>query len=175
MPNYNFTISQRMDKNLIKNEIKKLREEIDYHNKLYYDESENIISDYEYDQKMNSLINLEKKYPEFKSSSSPSIKIGGNITKEFKTFKHSDKMLSLSNTYSNEDLDEYDKRLKKNLNKENIEYTCELKYDGVALSIIYENGKFKRAITRGDGNYGDDISNNVLTIRTLPIKLKNNK
>ena len=175
MPNFNFTISQRMDKNLIKNEIKKLREEIDYHNKLYYDESENIISDYEYDQKMNSLINLEKKYPEFKSSSSPSIKIGGNITKEFKTFKHSDKMLSLSNTYSNEDLDEYDKRLKKNLNKENIEYTCELKYDGVALSILYENGKFKRAITRGDGNYGDDISNNVLTIRTLPIKLKNNK
>ena len=77
-----------MDKNLIKNEIIKLREEIDYHNKLYYDESKNTISDYEYDKKMNDLINLEKKYPEFYSSSSPSIKIGGNITKEFKTFKH---------------------------------------------------------------------------------------
>ncbi len=163
-----------MDKNLIKNEIKKLREDIEYHNKLYYDEDKNIISDFEYDQKMNDLIKLEKKYPEFKSSSSPSIKIGGNITKEFKTYKHSLKMLSLSNTYSDEDLDEYDKRIKKNLSKENIEYTCELKYDGVALSILYENGKFKRAITRGDGNYGDDISNNVLTIKTLPIKLKNN-
>ena len=163
-----------MDKNLVKNEIKKLREEIEYHNKLYYDENRNVISDYEYDKKMSELINLEIKYPEYKSPSSPTVKVGGKITKEFDTYKHSNQMLSLSNTYTNQDLEEYDKRVKKNLNVKNIEYSCELKYDGVALSILYENGKFKRALTRGDGNYGDDVSNNAITIRTLPIKLDEN-
>ena len=163
-----------MDKNLVKNEIKKLREEIEYHNKLYYDENRNLISDYEYDKKMSDLINLEIKYPEYKSPSSPTVKVGGKITKEFDTYKHSNQMLSLSNTYTNQDLEEYDKRVKKNLNVKNIEYSCELKYDGVALSILYENGKFKRALTRGDGNYGDDVSNNAITIRTLPVKLDEN-
>ena len=163
-----------MDKNLVKNEIKKLREEIEYHNKLYYDENRNLISDYEYDKKMSDLINLEIKYPEYKSPSSPTVKVGGKITKEFDTYKHSNQMLSLSNTYTNQDLEEYDKRIKKNLNVKNIEYSCELKYDGVALSILYENGKFKRALTRGDGSYGDDVSNNAITIRTLPIKLNEN-
>ena len=81
-------------------------------------------------------------------------------------------MLSLSNTYTDKDLDDFDKRTKKNLRIEKIEYVCELKYDGVALSILYEDGRFKRALTRGDGNYGDDISNNVLTIKTLPLDLK---
>ena len=163
-----------MDKNLVKNEIKKLREEIEYHNKLYYDENRNLISDYEYDKKMSDLINLEIKYPEYKSPSSPTVKVGGKITKEFDTYKHSNQMLSLSNTYTNQDLEEYDKRIKKNLNVKNVEYSCELKYDGVALSILYENGKFKRALTRGDGSYGDDVSNNAITIRTLPIKLDEN-
>lgn len=163
-----------MDKNLVKNEIKKLREEIEYHNKLYYDENRNLISDYEYDKKMSYLVNLEIKYPEYKSPSSPTVKVGGKITKEFDTYKHSNQMLSLSNTYTNQDLEEYDKRIKKNLNIKNIEYSCELKYDGVALSILYENGKFKRALTRGDGSYGDDVSNNAITIRTLPIKLDEN-
>ena len=163
-----------MDKNLVKNEIKKLREEIEYHNKLYYDENINLISDYEYDKKMSDLINLEIKYPEYKSPSSPTVKVGGKITKEFDTYKHSNQMLSLSNTYTNQDLEEYDKRIKKNLNVKNVEYSCELKYDGVALSILYENGKFKRALTRGDGSYGDDVSNNAITIRTLPIKLDEN-
>ena len=163
-----------MDKNLVKNEIKKLREEIEYHNKLYYDENRNLISDYEYDKKMSDLINLEIKYPEYKSPSSPTVKVGGKITKEFDTYKHSNQMLSLSNTYTNQDLEEYDKRIKKNLNVKNVEYSCELKYDGVALSILYENGKFKRALTRGDGNYGDDVSNNAITIRTLPVKLDEN-
>ena len=152
-----------MDKNLVKNEIKKLREEIEYHNKLYYDENRNLISDYEYDKKMSDLINLEIKYPEYKSPSSPTVKVGGKITKEFDTYKHSNQMLSLSNTYTNQDLEEYDKRIKKNLNIKNVEYSCELKYDGVALSILYENGKFKRALTRGDGSYGDDVSNNAIT------------
>ncbi len=164
-----------MDKNFIKNEIRKLRDELEYHNKLYYDENRNVISDYEYDKKMNDLINLEIKNPEFKSSSSPTVKVGGKITKEFETYQHSNQMLSLSNTYTNQDLEEYDKRIKKNLNVKNIEYSCELKYDGVALSILYENGKFKRALTRGDGSFGDDVSNNAITIKTLPIKLDENK
>ena len=94
-----------MDKNFIKNEIRKLRDELEYHNKLYYDENRNVISDYEYDKKMNDLINLEIKNPEFKSSSSPTVKVGGKITKEFETYQHSNQMLSLSNTYTNQDLE----------------------------------------------------------------------
>ena len=161
-----------MDKEFAKKRIEELRDDINYHNKLYYDEDKNSISDYEYDQKMNALVDLEKKFPELKSKNSPSIKVGGKITKEFETFKHSNPMLSLSNTYSEKDLNDFDKRTKKSLGVENIEYVCELKYDGIALSILYEDGRFKRALTRGDGNYGDDISNNVLTIKTLPLNLE---
>ena len=117
------------------------------------------------------MIKLEELHPEFKSASSPSVKVGGKITKDFNTFDHNIPMLSLSNTYSNQDLLDFDKRVKKNLNIEEVEYLCELKYDGVALSIFYENGLFKRALTRGDGEKGDDISNNVITIKTLPLKL----
>lgn len=164
-----------MDKDLIKNKIKVLRDELDFHNKLYYDENKNIISDYEYDIKMKELITLEETYPEFKNKTSPSVKVGGKITKEFDSFKHEEKMLSLSNTYSDDDLNDFDKRVKKIIDKNEVEYVCELKYDGVALSIQYENNIFRRALTRGDGDYGDDISNNVLTIKTLPIKLKNNE
>ena len=164
-----------MDRETARKKITNLREEIEYHNKLYYDDNENIISDYDYDLKMNELISLEKEFPEFLISTSPSLKVGGKITKDFKTFKHNTPMLSLSNTYSNSDLDDFDKRIKKLLKTDDIEYVCELKYDGVAISILYEKNKLKRAITRGDGKYGDDISNNALTIKTLPIKLNSEK
>lgn len=164
-----------MDRETARKKITNLREEIEYHNKLYYDDNENIISDYDYDLKMNELISLEKEFPEFLILTSPSLKVGGKITKDFKTFKHNTPMLSLSNTYSNSDLDDYDKRIKKLLKTDDIEYVCELKYDGVALSILYEKNKLKRVITRGDGKYGDDISNNALTIKTLPIKLNSEK
>ena len=164
-----------MDRETARKKITNLREEIEYHNKLYYDDNENIISDYDYDLKMNELISLEKEFPEFLISTSPSLKVGGKITKDFKTFKHNTPMLSLSNTYSNNDLDDFDKRIKKLLKTDDIEYVCELKYDGVALSILYEKNKLKRVITRGDGKYGDDISNNALTIKTLPIKLNSEK
>ena len=164
-----------MDRETARKKIINLRVEIEYHNKLYYDDNENIISDYDYDLKMNELISLEKEFPEFLISTSPSLKVGGKITKDFRTFKHNTPMLSLSNTYSNSDLDEFDKRIKKLLKTDDIEYLCELKYDGVALSILYEKNKLKRAITRGDGKYGDDISNNVLTIKTLPIQLNSEK
>ena len=164
-----------MDRETARKKITNLREEIEYHNKLYYDDNENIISDYDYDLKMNELISLEKEFPEFLISTSPSLKVGGKITKDFKTFKHNTPMLSLSNTYSNSDLDDFDIRVKKLLKTDDIEYVCELKYDGVALSILYEKNKLKKAITRGDGKYGDDISNNALTIKTLPIKLNSEK
>ena len=140
-----------MDKNLAKEKIQLLRKELEYHNQLYYNEHKNEISDFEYDQKMNNLIDLEKKFPDFNSNNSPSIRIGGKITKEFKTINHSSPMLSLSNTYSDQELDDFDKRIKKIIKSNQIEYTCELKFDGVALSIIYSNGKFLRAVTRGDG------------------------
>ena len=160
-----------MDKYSIKKRILQLREEINFHNKLYYDESKNIISDYEYDLKIKELIDLENSNPEFRSLDSPSVKVGGKITKSFETFNHTQPMLSLSNTYSDQDLTDFEKRVKKILKVEEIDYLCELKYDGVALSISYENGLFKRALTRGDGSKGDDISNNAMTIKTLPLKL----
>ena len=162
---------KKIDKNLAKQKIFSLREELEYHNQLYYNKHKNEISDYEYDQKMNNLIDLEKKFPEFNSMSSPSIRVGGKITKEFKTITHSSPMLSLSNTYSEEELDDFDKRVKKILKINEVEYTCELKFDGVALSIIYSKGKFVRAVTRGDGKKGDEISNNVITIKSLPIEI----
>ena len=160
-----------MDKYSIKKRILQLKEEINFHNKLYYDESKNIISDYEYDLKIKELIDLENSNPEFRSLDSPSVKVGGKITKSFETFNHTQPMLSLSNTYSDQDLTDFDKRVKKILKVKEIDYLCELKYDGVALSISYENGLFKRALTRGDGSKGDDISNNAMTIKTLPLKL----
>ena len=160
-----------MDKYSIRKRILQLRNEINFHNKLYYDESKNIISDYEYDLKIKELIDLENLNPELKSLDSPSVKIGGKITKSFETFNHTQPMLSLSNTYSDQDLIDFDKRVKKILEVEELDYLCELKYDGVALSILYENGLFKRALTRGDGSKGDDISNNAMTIKTLPLKL----
>ena len=160
-----------MDKKLAKQKIFSLREELEYHNQLYYNKHKNEISDYEYDQKMKNLIDLEKKFPEFNSMSSPSIRVGGKITREFKTITHSSPMLSLSNTYSEKEIDDFDKRVKKILKINEIEYTCELKFDGVALSIIYSKGKFVRAVTRGDGKKGDEISNNVITIKSLPIEI----
>ena len=160
-----------MDKNLAKQKILLLRKELEYHNQLYYNKHKNEISDFEYDQKINNLIDLEKKFPEFNSMNSPSIRVGGKITREFKTVTHSSPMLSLSNTYSEEEIDDFDKRVKKILKINEIEYTCELKFDGVALSIIYSKGKFVRAVTRGDGKKGDEISNNVITIKSLPLEI----
>ena len=122
-------------------------------------------------KKLSYLIELEKKYPEFKTSDSPSERVGGKITKKFETKNHKIPMLSLSNTYSESELFDFDKRMKKRLSNNDIEYTCEIKYDGVALSLIYENRKLKYALTRGDGKKGDDITTNVYTIRSIPLKL----
>ena len=156
---------------LVKQKIEDLKSEIEYHNNLYYNEDKNEISDLEFDKKLSYLIELEKKYPEFKTSDSPSERVGGKITKKFETKNHKIPMLSLSNTYSESELFDFDKRMKKRLSNNNIEYTCEIKYDGVALSLIYENRKLKYALTRGDGKKGDNITTNVYTIRSIPLKL----
>ena len=156
---------------LVKQKIEDLKSEIEYHNNLYYNEDKNEISDLEFDKKLSYLIELEKKYPEFKTSDSPSERVGGKITKKFETKNHKIPMLSLSNTYSESELFDFDKRMKKRLSNNDIEYTCEIKYDGVALSLIYENRKLKYALTRGDGKKGDDITTNVYTIRSIPLKL----
>ena len=156
---------------IVKQKIEDLKSEIEYHNNLYYNEDINEITDLEFDKKLSYLIELEKKYPKFKTNDSPSQRVGGTITKKFETKNHETPMLSLSNTYSESELIDFDKRIKKNLPNQKIDYTCEIKYDGVALSLIYENRKLKYALTRGDGKKGDNITTNAYTIRSIPLKL----
>ena len=129
------------------------------------------ISDYEFDILLKELQDLEAQFPEFASELSPTKRVGGDITKKFETVVHKFPMLSLSNSYSEEEIMEWEQRLKK-LATGPIEYVCELKYDGVAIGIRYVNGKFARAVTRGDGTKGEDISANVKTIRAIPLTLK---
>lgn len=155
-----------------KKRIEKLTEQVNYHNHLYYQESRTEISDYEFDQLLEELIQLENEFPQFRYPDSPTQRVGGTITKEFETVEHDFPMLSLSNTYSEEELLEFDKRVAKGLNGQSYEYFCELKFDGVAISLLYEDGYLARAVTRGDGTRGDDITNNAKTIRTLPLSIK---
>ena len=162
-----------MNKDEAKEEILRLSKEINYHNHLYYVESNPLISDYEFDKLLEKLLNLEKKFPEFAFENSPSKRVGGDITKKFQTVEHTFPMLSLSNTYSVEEILEWENRIKK-LEDGAIEYVCELKYDGVAIGIRYENGFLTRAVTRGDGTKGEEITANVRTIRTIPLQLSGN-
>jgi DNA ligase (NAD+) len=157
----------------IKEKIDQLRAELNEHNHKYYVLGEPTISDYEFDMKLEELIRLEKEYPEFQDNNSPSKRVGGDITKNFATVKHKYPMLSLSNSYSIDDIRDFDDRVKKTLEAE-TEYVCELKYDGVAIGITYKEGELFRAITRGDGIQGEDITANVKTIRSIPLKLKGN-
>ncbi|MBP6459826.1 MAG: NAD-dependent DNA ligase LigA [Crocinitomicaceae bacterium] len=153
------------------NEINRLTNELNHHNHLYYVESDPQISDYNFDMLLNQLIDLEKKFPEFASETSPTKRVGGDITKKFASIKHRFPMLSLGNTYSREEIIEWENRIKKSVETK-IEYVCELKYDGVAIGIAYENGKLVRAVTRGDGTSGEDVTANVKTIKTIPLQLK---
>ncbi|MEO1054284.1 MAG: NAD-dependent DNA ligase LigA [Bacteroidota bacterium] len=161
-----------MTKEEAQGRIAELSKQIKYHNDLYYQKHTIEIPDYEFDQLLNELIQLESDFPEFKDADSPSQRVGGTITKEFETVYHKYRMLSLDNTYSAEDLADFDKRVAKGLNDESYEYFCELKFDGVALSLTYENGILSQAVTRGDGVRGDNITNNAKTIRTIPLKLE---
>ncbi|MDH5475696.1 MAG: NAD-dependent DNA ligase LigA [Cyclobacteriaceae bacterium] len=154
-----------------KNIIEGLTKQIDHYNHLYYQKSTSEISDYDFDQLLAKLIALESQFPELKSPNSPTQRVGGAITKEFETVTHKFAMLSLGNTYSKEELEEFDTRVQKGLDSDDYEYLCELKFDGVAISLTYENGLLTRAVTRGDGNRGDDVTNNVKTIRTIPLRI----
>ncbi len=150
--------------------IAALSDELEQHNYNYYILAKPTISDYEFDMKLEELAQLEKEFPEFLLSSSPTQRVGGGVTKEFKSVKHRYPMLSLANSYSREEIAEFINRIKKTIDEE-VEFCCELKFDGLSISLQYENGMLVRAVTRGDGAQGDDVTTNVKTIRTVPLKL----
>lgn len=158
-----------------KRKIAELTKTINYHNDLYYKEDRSEISDYEFDMLLKELESLEAEFPELKAPDSPTQRVGGAITKVFAQVKHKYPMLSLGNTYSREELTEFDRRVAKGLKGEPYEYFCELKFDGVSISLLYENGILVRGVTRGDGVQGDDVTNNVRTIRSLPLRITNGK
>lgn len=151
--------------------IAELSEELERHNYNYYILANPTISDYEFDMKLEELSRLEKKFPQFLLSTSPTQRVGGGVTKEFKSVEHRYPMLSLANSYSKEDIEEFITRIKKTINEE-VEFCCELKFDGLSISLQYEDGVLVRAVTRGDGTRGDDVTTNVKTIRTIPLKLQ---
>ncbi|MCF8319413.1 MAG: NAD-dependent DNA ligase LigA [Sphingobacteriaceae bacterium] len=154
----------------IKDQIDALVAELNEHNYRYYVLAQPSISDFEFDKKLEELTELEKAHPEFVHPDSPTQKVGGQITKEFKTVAHKWPMLSLGNTYNEQDLRDFDERIRKAIGT-NFEYVCELKFDGLSISLTYEQGKLVRAVTRGDGTKGDDVTTNAKTIRTIPHQL----
>ena len=152
--------------------IKSLRDELNQHNYNYYVLDSPTISDFEFDQKLKQLQDLEAKNPDFFDENSPTQRVGGMITKNFETVAHEFRMYSLDNSYSLEDLQDWEVRMQKVLGDVPLAYTCELKYDGASISISYEEGRLVRAVTRGDGFQGDDVTNNIKTIKAVPIHLK---
>ena len=155
-----------------KHRIQELTEKLNYYNHKYYQENTSEISDFEFDTLLKELQNLEENHPQFKLPDSPTQRVGGTITKDFETVTHKFQMLSLDNTYNEEELRDFDKRVIKAIG-DNYEYICELKFDGVAISLTYENGILIQAATRGDGKQGDNITNNAKTIRTIPLRINN--
>lgn len=153
--------------------IEDLREQLHHHNHLYYVENRPAINDFDFDQLMQELITLEKEYPEFDDPNSPSQRIGSDINENFKQVVHKYPMLSLGNTYNESEIRDFDTRIRKLISEE-FSYVCELKFDGTAIGLTYENGKLLRAITRGDGVRGDDVTKNVKTIKSIPLLLKDN-
>lgn len=155
-----------------KKEIAELTKKINHHNELYYQQSRTEISDHEFDQLLATLVKLEEEFPALKSPDSPTQRVGGTITKSFATVYHKYPMLSLGNTYSEEELLDFDARVAKGLDGDPYEYFCELKFDGVSISLIYENGVLTKGVTRGDGVRGDDVTVNTKTIRSIPLSIK---
>ena len=162
-----------MNKEQAAQKIFALSEELRQHNYNYYVLDKSEISDYDFDMKLEELQKLENEFPEFAEENSPTKRVGGAVTKNFNTVKHQYPMLSLSNSYSKEEIEDFETRIKKLVDGD-LEYICELKYDGVAIGISYKNGKIERAVTRGDGTQGDDVTENVKTIRSVPLQLKGN-
>jgi DNA ligase (NAD+) len=155
----------------VKRKISELSESLHHYNYMYYVKNESLISDFEFDMLLKELEDLESKFPELIDSNSPSKRVGGSVVKSFETVKHRFPMLSLSNSYSKEEIIEWEARIKKTI-EHDIEYVCELKYDGVAIGIRYVNGVFHSAVTRGDGTHGELVSSNVKTIKSIPLTLK---
>ncbi len=156
----------------MKEKIQQLRDELNQHNYNYYVLDTPTISDYEFDQKLKELQALEQEHPEFYDENSPTVRVGGSITKNFPTVVHEYRMYSLDNSYSKEDIEEWEQRIIKTLGTDDISFTCELKYDGASIDLLYEDGKLKQATTRGDGIQGDDITANVRTIGSVPLQLR---
>lgn len=160
-----------MTKEEARNRIAELSDTIEYHDRRYYILNQPSISDYEFDMLMEELISLEKLFPEYALPSSPTKRVGGDLTKEFPTVRHRYPMLSLSNSYNRGEIVDFIKRIEKTID-EPVEFVCELKFDGVSISLTYEDGILTRGVTRGDGAQGDDVTTNVKTIRSIPLKLK---
>ena len=159
----------------IESRILELRRLIIEHNHNYYNLDTNLISDFEYDKLLNELVELEKEYPEFSDPESPSLRVGGGLSEKFDSDSHIYPMYSLDNTYSDEELDLWFKRIVKVLNISDFEFCCELKYDGASVNLLYERGRLIRGLTRGDGTQGDDITVNLKTINSIPLKLTTGK
>ena len=155
----------------VKTQIHTLREQLHQYNHEYYILDTPTISDFEFDTLLKELQELEDKHPEFADENSPTKRVGGGITKNFETIVHENRMYSLDNSYSKEDLLDWEKRIKKLVDGE-VNYTCELKYDGASISLTYENGTLKQAVTRGDGFQGDNVTENIKTIKTVPLNLQ---
>ena len=160
-----------MNQNEAASRIAYLREELEKHNHNYYVLNNPTIDDYAFDQMLAELIGLETEFPEFFDANSPTQRVGSDLNQEFKQVTHKYQMLSLSNTYTEEEIQEFDQRARK-LTDENFEYVCELKFDGVSISLTYEKGLLVKAVTRGDGEKGDDVTANVKTIKSIPLRLK---
>ena len=167
-----------MSKSAAKARIEELSKEIEAHNYNYYVLDKPTISDYEFDMLLEELIKLEKEHPELILPDSPSQRVGGQITKEFKSVKHKYPMLSLSNSYSREDMEDFDRKVREGLGLGSdlfgglVDYVCELKFDGLSIGLTYINDQLQQAVTRGDGVQGDDVTNNAKTIKSIPLKLK---
>lgn len=152
--------------------ITTLRKELTTHNYNYYVLDNPTVSDYDFDMKLKELQALEQQHPEMFDPNSPTVRVGGMVTKNFETVVHEYRMYSLDNSYSKEDLENWEKRIIKIIGEEKVAFTCELKYDGASISLTYEQGQLVRAVTRGDGFQGDDVTNNVKTIRSVPLQLQ---
>ncbi|GIZ15931.1 NAD-dependent DNA ligase LigA [Capnocytophaga catalasegens] len=152
--------------------IQNLRKELTEHNYKYYVLDNPTISDYDFDMKLKELQSLERQYPEFYDAQSPSVRVGGEVVKNFQTIQHEHRMYSLDNVYSKEELEDWEKRVIKLVGQDNLTFVCELKYDGASVDLTYENGVLKQALTRGDGIQGDDITANVRTIKSVPLLLQ---
>lgn len=157
--------------NCHKEKIESLRKELREHNHQYYVLDNPTISDYDFDMKLKELQMLEERHPEFQDPTSPTLRVGGMVTKNFETVVHDYRMYSLDNSYSKEDLEDWEKRIQRILGDSEVEFICELKYDGASISLTYENGELHRAVTRGDGFQGDDVTTNIKTIKAIPLRL----